>query len=192
MATLIDAPEFTSNEVYQIQATDPVEGAASGASFSGIGVSNEPHQQLANRTAFLKQRQDVNISNIGVLQAFQALFSGLMAQNGYLKIPVADINKGLIQYIIQWGFVNWGSNESEGLYGPYSFPIAFPNACEIFMPVTLTPENPFSGEPGYASGDNVVMVSASCPPTASQFSVWNNNIAGTNAARGFYWLAIGF
>jgi hypothetical protein len=35
MATLIDAAEFTSNEVYQIQATDPVEGAASGASFSG-------------------------------------------------------------------------------------------------------------------------------------------------------------
>ena len=37
MATLIDAAEFTSNEVYQIQATDPVEGAASGASFSGTG-----------------------------------------------------------------------------------------------------------------------------------------------------------
>ena len=69
MATLIDAAEFTSNEVYQIQATDPVEGAASGASFSGTGISNQPHQQLANRTAFLKQRQDVNISNIGVLQA---------------------------------------------------------------------------------------------------------------------------
>jgi hypothetical protein len=40
MATLIDAAEFTSNEVYQIQATDPVEGAASGASFSGTGISN--------------------------------------------------------------------------------------------------------------------------------------------------------
>src|ERR1039457_3471227 len=121
MATLIDAAEFTSNEVYQIQATDRVEGAASGASFSGTGISNQPHQQLANRTAFLKQRQDVNISNIGVLQAFQALFTGLMAQNGYLKIPVADINKGLIQYFIQWGLVNWGTKQSEGLYGPYPF-----------------------------------------------------------------------
>ena len=73
MATLIDAAEFTSNEVYQIQATDPVEGAASGASFSGTGISNQPHQQLANRTAFLKQRQDVNIANIGVLQTFLAI-----------------------------------------------------------------------------------------------------------------------
>src|ERR1035437_7465282 len=190
MATLIDAAEFTSNEVYQIQATDPVEGAASGASFSGTGISNQPHQQLANRTTFLKQRQDVNISNIGVLQAFQALFTGLMAQNGYLKIAVADINKGLIQYIIQWGLTDWGTPQGEGLYGPYSFPIAFPNACEIFMPVTLTPEGPGHD----AAGDDVVMVSASYLPTASQFWAWNNNPGSpsNDHARGFYWLAIGF
>src|SRR5258708_20885195 len=142
MATLIDAAEFTSNEVYQIQATDPVEGAASGASFSGTGISNQPHQQLANRTAFLKQRQDVNIANICVLQLFQGLFTGLMAQNGYLKIPVADINKGLVQYIIQWGMANWGAKQSEGLYGPYSFPFAFPNASDLFIPLHLTPESP--------------------------------------------------
>ena len=70
MATLIDAPEFTLNEIYAMQQTDPVEGAAAGASFAGIGISNQPHQQLANRTAFLKQRQDTNINNIGALQAF--------------------------------------------------------------------------------------------------------------------------
>jgi hypothetical protein len=100
MATLIDAAEFTSNEVYQIQASAPVKGAASGASFSGTGISNQPHQQLANRPAFLKQRQDVNISNIGVLQAFEANFTGAMRANGYLKLPVADLNKGMIQYVI--------------------------------------------------------------------------------------------
>src|SRR6202521_6419589 len=96
MATLIDAAEFTSNEVYQIQATDPVEGAASGASFSGTGISNQPHQQLANRTALLKQRQDVNISNIGVLQAFMAGFTGSLQANGYIQIPVADVLRGQI------------------------------------------------------------------------------------------------
>ena len=190
MATLIDAAEFTSNEVYQIQATDPVEGAASGASFSGTGISNQPHQQLANRTAFLKQRQDVNVANIGVLQLFQGLFTGLMAQNGYLKIPVADINKGLVQYIIQWGLVNWGARQSEGLYGPYSFPIPFPNACEVFIPVTLTPEAPGHG----AAGDDVVMVSAGFLPSTSQFWVWNNSLGpdSTDAAQGFCWFAIGF
>jgi len=165
------------------------ENYESGTRSGGTG-SNQPHQQLANRTAFLKQRQDVNISNIATLQAFEALFTGLMAQSGYLKIPVADINKGLIQYIIQWGLVNWGTKQSEGLYGPYSFPIAFPNACEVFMPVTLTPE-----APGHAaSGDDVAMVSAGYLPTASQFWVWNNNMGpdSTDASQGFYWLAIGF
>ena len=189
MATLIDAAEFTSNEVYQIQATDPVEGAASGASFSGTGVSNQPHQQLANRTAFLKQRQDVNISNIGVLQAFQVLFTGLMAQNGYLKIPVADINKGLIQYIIQWGFVNWGRpGNPHGLYGPYTFPIAFPNACEVFLPITIDPNASSS-----SNGEDVIMVPFTDLPTATQFWVYNNALgAGNDSNSGFYWIAIGF
>src|SRR5208283_1952530 len=190
MATLIDAPEFTSNEVYQIQATDPVEGAASGASFSGTGISNQPHQQLANRTAFLKQRQDVNFSNIGALQAFQALFTGLMAQNGYLKVGVNDINKGLIQYIIQWGSVNYGTPQGEGLYGPYSFPIPFPNACEVFLPVTLTPEAPGHG----SAGDNVAMMSATNLPTQTQIWVWNDWITtnATDKSQGFIWIAIGF
>jgi hypothetical protein len=53
MVLLIDNPTFTANEVYEIQATDPVEGSATGASFGGLGLSNQPHQQLANRTAFL-------------------------------------------------------------------------------------------------------------------------------------------
>ena len=91
MATLIDAAEYTSNEVYQIQATDPVEGAATGASFSGTGISNQPHQQLANRTAFLKQRQDVNISNIGILQAFMAKYPFIDAMAGLYSAPTGRV-----------------------------------------------------------------------------------------------------
>ncbi|HTU55731.1 MAG TPA: hypothetical protein VMF62_17340 [Acetobacteraceae bacterium] len=78
MATLIDSAEYTPNEIYEIQQTDKVEGAASGASFSGIGVSNEPHQQLANRTAFLYGRQNTNIGNITTLQGQVA---ALLARN---------------------------------------------------------------------------------------------------------------
>src|SRR6266478_5615886 len=103
MATLIDAAGFTSNEVYQIQATDPVEGAASGASFSGTGISNQPHQQLANRTAFLKQRQDVNIASIEVLQSIVSGLVGSIDRNGYLKIPVADVSRGSVSAIVEWG-----------------------------------------------------------------------------------------
>jgi hypothetical protein len=189
MATLIDSAEFTSNEVYQIQATDPVEGAASGASFNGTGISNQPHQQLANRTAFLYGRQNTNIANIATLQAFTALFTGSMGQNGYLKIGVSDINRGLIQYVAQWGLVTWDPTEDEGIRGPYSFPIAFPNACEIFMPVTLTPEGPSNN----ADGDGVAMVSAAYPPTTSQFWIWSNAIGAANGkSSGAYWFAIGF
>src|ERR1700735_5482569 len=104
MVLLIDSPSFTANEVYEIQATDPVEGAAAGASFSGLGVSNQPHQQLANRTAFLKQRQDTNINNISVLQAFVAGFTGSLQTNGYLEIPLNDVQRGQASALIQWGY----------------------------------------------------------------------------------------
>ena len=104
MATLIDSPEFTANEIYEIQQTDPVEGAGTGASFSGIGVSNEPHQQLANRTAFLYGRQNTNIANIGALQSFVAGFTGSLKTSGYLKIPLTDVSRGPVIAIIQWGY----------------------------------------------------------------------------------------
>ncbi|MDE2101155.1 MAG: hypothetical protein KGL39_28160 [Patescibacteria group bacterium] len=63
MTNLIDNPEFTSNEVYEIAQTDKLEGAAAGASFGGLGISNYPHQQLANRTAYLLQQLNLEISN---------------------------------------------------------------------------------------------------------------------------------
>jgi hypothetical protein len=104
MATLIDSPEYTANEIYEIQQTDPVEGAGTGASFSGIGVSNEPHQQLSNRTAFLYGRQNTNIANIGALQNFVAGFTGSLRTSGYLKIPLTDVSRGPAIAIIQWGY----------------------------------------------------------------------------------------
>jgi hypothetical protein len=187
---LTEDPDYiwSDGDVYEISQLDTVEGAAAGASFDGLGVLNEPHQILLNKAKALKVQQLTNVTNIGILQAFAAMFSGLMGPNGYLKFGVNDINKGLIQYVIQWGFVNYGAPTSEGLMGPYSFPIPFPNACEGFFPVTLTPEAPGSA----SAGDNVAMVSASNLPTASQFWVWNNQIAGTNKSQGFYWFAIGF
>jgi hypothetical protein len=187
-ATLTDTPEFTANEIYEMQATDPVEGAAIGASFGGIGIDNQPHQQLANRTALLNNHRITDEGNISVIQAFDALLTGTMGQNGYVKLPVADTNLGQIQYIVQWGLVDFGTNQNEGLYGPYNFPLAFPHTCEVFTPMTLTPESPTSG-----GGDGVIMVSTQWRPTASQFWVWNNQIGtASGAARGFYWIAIGY
>ncbi len=170
MPTLIDNAAFSANEIYELQQTDQVEGAAFGASFNGIGISNQPHQQLANRTAFLKARQETNIANIGVLQAFQALFT-----------------RGLIQGLVQFGLIDFGSSQSEGLFGPYSFPVAFSAPPFLFAPISLTPEPP------NGAGDNVIMVSSSNRPTAKQFWVMNNQVSvGGDGSRGFYWLALGF
>ncbi len=187
MATLIDAVGFTSNEVYQIQATDPVEGAASGASFSGAGISNQPHQQLANRTAFLKQRQDVNIGNIGVLQAFMGAFAGSISGNGYLTIPVADVNRGSIVAMVEWGAMFPGGGLVEDESYPVTWPAAFPNAC-LWSMATLA--NPRARE---HSGKLIIDV-VSFTRTAGIFRSDFINGSDSNQAPndGFYWMAIGF
>lgn len=71
MANLIDNPagEWINNEVYELQATDPVQGAGSGGAFGGIGYDNQPHQQLANRTAFLNNKRIADEANIALLLA---------------------------------------------------------------------------------------------------------------------------
>lgn len=40
-------------DVYEIPQTDTTEGAATGASFSGLGVDNQPHQVLLNKAQWL-------------------------------------------------------------------------------------------------------------------------------------------
>src|SRR5438876_113611 len=94
---------------------------------------NQPHQQLANRTAFLKARQDTNITNIGVLQAFDALFTGSMGSTGYLRVPFTDLSRGQIQVTVQWGFYSF-AGLAPGDVTNQSFtvtlPVAFAGANE--------------------------------------------------------------
>jgi hypothetical protein len=185
MATLIDEPEFTLNEVYAMQQTDPVEGAAAGASFSGIGISNQPHQQLANRTAFLKQRQDTNMNNIGVLQAFQAAFTSLMGPNGYLMTAAVDVNRGAINPMLQWG--QYGSPLPPNASYSFNFPNAFANACEVLFAVSYNPANL------QAYGQCTIEV-VSWTRTGA---VINVDLIGGSSGQdagipGFVWVALGF
>jgi hypothetical protein len=200
MATLVDNAEFTANEVYAIQQTDAVEGAAVGASFNGIGISNQPHQQLANRTAFIKGRQDTNIANIGILQAFDALFTGSMGVNGYVTIPFLDVNRGQIQIVIQWGFYPFAGLTGGGIENAtftVTLPIGFNNANEWAGGFYAT---------NNTSGDGAMVNAAlSLEPvtplgrnSVSVFSDWNG--AGTigvasgtkSGLTGFYWIVVGF
>jgi hypothetical protein len=187
MATLIDAAEFTANEVYEIQATDAVEGAAAGASFGGIGLSNQPHQQLANRTGFLKQRQDVNIGNIAALLAFMAGFTGAMGSNGYLKVPISDVNRGEVTGIVQWGVLTPAGGLGDDQAYTVDWPTSFPNAC-VWAGATLInlTENIHCGK----------LVIEVVGFTATSGTFFSDLIGGAllNQAPndGFYWFSIGF
>jgi hypothetical protein len=187
MALLIDSPSFTANEVYEIQATDPVEGAASGASFGGLGLSNQPHQQLANRSAFLKQRQDTNIGNIAALQAFTALFKGLMAGNGYAQVPFLDVNRGQITATIQWGalFPTGGLGKDQTY--AVNWPIQFPNAC-VWAMASL------SNSIADINDGKLIMETVGFTSATGIFM--SDFISGAMDAShpndGFYWLSIGF
>jgi hypothetical protein len=193
MPTLTDTAEFTANEIYEIQQTDSVEGAATGASFGGIGLSNQPHQQLANRTAFLKGRQDTNIGNIAALQAFIAGFAGSLQTNGYMKIPIADVERGSVIAIVQWGFYSLAQVriKQDTQYGVF-WPIPFPTA--ILIP-------PFASNLYYATGGGNLVVSPIMYSKTSATFVLDVPGSAINGAgltigpettNGFAWLAIGF
>ena len=185
MATLIDSAQFTSNEVYQIVATDPVEGAANGASFNGTGISNQPHQQLANRTAYLKQRQDVNISSIGALQTFMAGFTGKMQSSGYIEIPITDVNRGAIAAIVQWGnFFPTGGLDDDQSY-TIAWPVSFPNSCLWSLAGLADP----TGDTNDVANTFVQVLRFS--RTQGLFLA-DVSGGGQSAGTGFYWAAIGF
>jgi len=191
MATLIDSPEFTANEIYEIQQTDPVEGAGAGASFSGIGVSNEPHQQLANRTARLYGRQNTNIANIGALQSFVAGFTGSLKTAGYLKIPLTDVSRGPAIAIIQWGYYALAQQSiPNDTQFTVTWPIIFPNA--ILLPPLAT--NVYYSTVGGNTAASVISYGVSgatfvldVPGTLLQKAG-----LGNEQSNGFSWLAIGF
>jgi hypothetical protein len=54
MANLTENPAVFESGIYQIETTDPVLGGVPNVA-TGAGMSNIPHLQLANRTAFLKK-----------------------------------------------------------------------------------------------------------------------------------------
>jgi hypothetical protein len=89
MASLTDNASYTPNEVYRISQADVVEGAAAGATFSGIGIDNQPHQQLANRTAWLYgQVQNLN-AEVATLNTEVAAIQALMKRSAATALMVS-------------------------------------------------------------------------------------------------------
>jgi hypothetical protein len=192
MATLQDNPEFTANEVYEIQQSDLAEGAALGASFGGIGIDNQPHQQLANRTAYLKAAQDIDQANIGVLQNFIGMFTGrayrgFTTGGSWIKIPFQDANLGQITLIFQWGFVAMSdytlandANDYPGFYARWG--MAFPNLV-LGVPWASNWYNT-------TAGHNTVWSVTSWNNTGAYFI--NDTEGPGEVTNGFGWYVIGF
>ena len=168
---LTDTPEYTTNEIYDLISTDPVEGTALAASFGGLGLDNQPHQQLANRTAFLNNHRLTDESNITTLQSFAAGFVGLMAQNGYMEVNINDVNKGLIPYFLEWGLRELRHERDAGsLRAVFVSRMRFRTPAEIILPVVVTANNATF----FDTDDDAVQISNQFFLTASQFWVYNN------------------
>lgn len=170
MATLIDNPSYSMNEVYEIQQTDKLEGAATGASFGGIGISNQPQQQLANRTAFLYGRQNTNIGNIATLQGqVNVLIEdhgvAVFSSSGTFTVP-ANVTR--LTRVRLWGgggggggsttssgYVYTGSGGGGGGYAEYCSMSVTPGdqlAVTIGAGGAAGPNN--TGQSGYAGGES--------------------------------------
>jgi hypothetical protein len=179
MATLIDVPEFTFNEINVIEQTDPLEGAAGGASFAGLGIDNWPHQQLANRTAYLFNNQVQNIQKIAALLNLVARLTGQMGPTGsWIAIPFTDINLGAQNFYFQVGYaIDAGSNP--GLV-TVAWPKKFPNAC---LAAFCSSNRNVSG----ADGTNHT---ASVSQTNGTFVF--DTISVANGSIGGWWLSVGY
>jgi hypothetical protein len=188
---------WTEGDVYKIVQTDQQEGAAIGASFSGLGVDNQPHQVLLNKVDLVHSNQLTDEAHIAALQAFAAGFTGLMGQNGYVTLEINDLSKGPIQYILQWGYyappggvLGDDGGRAGGVFAPYvvAWPITFPNACMWAM-ASMVYTNTSTWDVGVGVQSNAAGVLGL---TQSNGSFFCNlfNVNGTEP--GFTWLAIGY
>ena len=186
---------WTEGNVYEIVQTDQQEGAAIGASFGGLGVDNQPHQILLNKIELVHTNQLTDEANIATLQAFKALFTGLMGQHGYVKVGVQDVTYGLIDYIFQWGYYNAGvvgddGGKVSGAFPAYvvTWPIAFPNAC-VWAIADMVYTNTTTWDIGAGVQSNTAGVLELNQNNGSFFmNLFNQN----GPEPGFVWLAIGY
>jgi hypothetical protein len=103
MANLTDAAVWSDNEVYLIDEKDLVEGAKTGARFNDLGVANRPHQQLANRTAYLKDLVNTFSERFSLEQGFIDLDAPELSSQGYLHLPFKNSNtEDHLVFALQW------------------------------------------------------------------------------------------
>src|SRR5262249_21569292 len=118
---------WTDGDVYEISQLDTCEGAATGASFSGLGIHNKPHLILLNKIQYTHGKQIADEANITALLAFMAEFACSMGPVGWKKTPMQDSVRGAIVVIEQWGVFKPAGGLANDHQYDITFPIPFPN-----------------------------------------------------------------
>lgn len=186
---------WANGDVYEIVQTDTNEGAASGASFGGLGVENQPHQVLLNKINYTHSHQVTDEDNIVVLQNFKGLFRSGVGVNGWYAIGVGDSSLGQIEVIEQWGLV------SSGPIGSiiFNFPILFPHqAFNVVGNVqaftgTAQPVTTWAGTTVNENGSGNWIVTAAPVSTAQgQVIVWDPIVNRGVSGAAVYWRAVGY
>jgi hypothetical protein len=184
---------WADGDVYEIPQTDTIEGAASGASFGGLGVINQPHKALLNKINYLKRQLVQATSNVG--------------QTGWYKFEDQDSNKGLITPIVQWGAVVQSGPvppPQSNFFGPpptgsllatltATFPISFTTTVWQFtMAFSLAPSfgGSFKAGKSYGGGNNGYQVIWPTGLTSASIALFG---VGWEAYYGtFFWTATGY
>lgn len=193
MANLTETSTFPAG-IYQLETTDPVLGGPPNLG-QGLGMTNVPIQQLANRTRFLRDAvmpaavldsiKGVDGAGSGLdadlLDGRQAAsFVGVeafggstrsLAANGYMILP-----NGVI---CQWG-------EGGPLVGPPGprerlFPIAFPVSCLRVIPVDVA----------LAETSGAAHIVSLLEFTATSFRYMVTGLTGGQFDSPIHWWAVG-
>lgn len=91
---------WMDGDIYEIRQTDQVEAAATGASFGGIGVENQPHQILLNKAQWLYNRVTTIPHGIASFSAARG-----STNSGTFTVPA---------YVTAIGLRAWGQGGSGG------------------------------------------------------------------------------
>jgi hypothetical protein len=190
---------WIDGDVYQIPQTDQVEGAATGASFSGIGVDNQPHQVMLNKVQWLHNRLVADEATITTLQSLQNLILSSAGPSGWLKLTSNDVlSNSAVQIFIQWGFISFaGIPGSQAVPKPisFNFPIRFPNACWVVLPTAqLDSTNLAKGSQGLQN-IHAVAVASPLQQQGNQIDyfggIFGNGNPAPSGVAGIGWIALG-
>lgn len=161
MTDLTESGASYPSGIYQLELTDPVLGGPPNEG-TGDGMSNIPHKQLADRTAFLKAAVDSLLDG--------SAFAISVASPGYYTFP-----GGLI---LQWGT----GNTSVGGLASVTYPIAFPTGVFAVSVTDVNDGATIANNHDLAVG-NVVAASMEVYSTEGDGSAVDTT--------GFFWMALG-